>query len=197
MNTTLTAASTVVRLSFLLAVLGFLILLMFRYVGSTEEGVVGGIDIRTPAVLTGSDSWVLDASAEIELPNEMRQGLYSGVRLEFVVTFKITEQSAFLWRRTLSETTRRYTLIYYELTRHYRLVEVDTGTSRNFRSLLAALDELGELRTISVPAPEEYSDDPQAHLSVELDSGALPLPLQSLWSSTWRLSSREQVWPVF
>jgi hypothetical protein len=197
MSGALSGRTSLIRLSLLLITGVMLILGGFALFQPWLDRQGRGISIANALVNRGDARWFLNATADIELPPEIRRGLDSGVPLEFVVGFSISKPGTILWRSTLTAAEWRYTLIYYELTRHYRLVEVDTGTSRNFRSLLAALDNLGSLRSISVAAPVTDSKALLAHLRIKLDRGALPLPLQSFWSSNWRLASEEYVWPVY
>lgn len=156
-----------------------------------------GIRIVRAELSEQEHGWDLDAHVDIELTPEIRRGLYSGVPLEFVIELSITEPGPYLWHKTVASQGMQYTLIYYELTRHYRLVDVGTGSSRNFRSLLAALDELGNVRSLPIFGEPVGAESQLAHLRVRLDTGALPLPLQSLWSSNWHLVSQERTWPIY
>ena len=154
------------------------------------------------------DRLALDARAEVELPDPVRAGLDSGVPLEFVARLEVREPRA-LWPDPLRVAARwRYRLEYYELTRHYRLGSPDTDESRNYRSLLKALEALGTLRGLTVTGGEggapgdddaalpELRPGDRARLELELDTGALPLPLRPLVSSSWRVRSRPIAWRV-
>lgn len=117
----------------------------------------------------------LDAQADIVLPEEVQRGLDSGVPLEFVVELTLAEPRA-VWPDKLLATERwRYRLIYYELTRHYRINALDGTGSRNYRSLMRALDGLGSVRAALA------SLNPAGHiatLQMQLDGSRLPLPLR-------------------
>lgn len=156
------------------------------------------IQVQDARLRNGLSGLELNADADIQLSPEIRGGLDSGVPLQFIVDFKI-KQPRRLWPdKTLFAQQHRFSLIYYELTRHYRLRSLKTNESRNFRSLLAALEELGQLQGLHVnPAfsLNEYSGL-FGVLSMRLDSKALPLPLQPLLSSAWRLSSEDFAWSL-
>lgn len=154
---------------------------------------------------------LMSADAEIELPEPIRAGLGSGVPLDFILTLTFRQPRAYWFDHTLARYEHRFRLTYYELTRHYRVLSVDTGTSRNFRSLSAALEGLGTFRNLPAvtltPSGAAASDDgffePDAArssvpivaaLELRLDSKALPLPLQPLIASSWHLSSEEYQW---
>lgn len=158
-----------------------------------------------------NDHWQLTAEAFIELPEPIRVGLDSGVPLDFILTLDFRQPRSFLPDRVLASLSHRFRLSYYELTRHYRVYAVDTDSSRNFRSLSAALAGLGDIDRLPLSiTPDEDLQDEQtlserianAETSVEavldfrLDSNSLPLPLQPLIASSWRLSSKEYHWLV-
>ncbi len=196
-----------------------------------DDGHVTIDEARLTRVNAG---WQLDARAEIRLSSVMRAGLDSGVPLEFVVDIALREPRDWWFDRTVFLFERRYTLNYYELTRHYRLQSSptemikgepggrelraeagETADNRNFRSLLVALDAMGTLRGIALPAARPTRPGERrakgaggksaqgqptgpliGELAIRLDDSALPLPLQPVFSSTWRLASEEYVWPV-
>lgn len=155
----------------------------------------------------------LDARADIELPDTVRAGLDSGVPLDFVVTLDVSEPRRWWFDAHRLDARWHFRLEYYELTRHYRLADLDTGKSRNYRSLLRALDSLGTLRGLDVGAgstdpdvaraareggapPPVPAPGAEARLSMRLDIGALPLPLQPLTSSSWRVRDRAIAWRI-
>ena len=108
----------------------------------------------------------------------------------------------------LLDVERRYGLVYYELTRHYRVRSLDDGTGRNYRSLGTALDGLGRFAGIALggletsapggPGERGTTGAPPlvARLALRLDGRALPLPLQSPFGSAWRLASASHVWTL-
>lgn len=160
----------------------------------------GNIDISSASIDFDGSTGLLRADVEIVLPPEVRNGLNSGVPLEFIVELRLLRPRGWLPAATLAKFQRRYSLIYYELTRHYRVRALDTDVSRNYRSLSPALDALGELRDVMIPISKELNMDlqltSQASLGIKLDTTALPLPLQPVFSSTWRLSSKDYLWPI-
>ncbi len=158
----------------------------------------GKIDLQAASLRSTATGWDLLASADIQLSPVMRRGLNSGVPLQFIVDFRLKEPREFWFDKTVLVHQHRYSLVYYELTRHYRLQSLVSGQSRNFRSLLAALDELGRLKGVHVPKPDNFDDRVKllGALSLRLDDKALPLPLQPLLSSRWKLASEEFAWSL-
>lgn len=160
-----------------------------------ERGQIELLDARFRDVEGG---WELLANADIQLSPQMRRGLNSGVPLQFIVEVRVKSSRAYWPDPTLLVHQQRYSLIYYELTRHYRLQSLNSGQSRNFRSLLSALEELGRFNDVVIPRPTPEDDAHQliAYVSLRLDDKALPLPLQPLFSSKWKLASEDFAWSL-
>jgi len=160
----------------------------------------GEITINSASIAFDGLVASLDIDADIALPREIRAGLNSGVPLEFIVQMRFSKPRGWLPAATLAKFERRYSLIYYELTRHYRVRALDTDISRNFRSLFPALEELGDLRDVMLTLTPEQSrkleEAQHASVQIKLNSAALPLPLQPVFTSTWRLSSKDYSWPL-
>ena len=161
----------------------------------------GHILIQSSELQLMNDRWWFDYRASIDLPSDIRLGLESGVPLQFIVSLRVKKPIKFWRDETLLLAEHRIRLVYYELTRHYRIQIIGTDRGVNKRSLLSALDELGTLEmmdvTKSVQNAGTLTDSTQsriATLSIELDQRALPLPLQPLFSSDWRLASEEHIW---
>ena len=161
----------------------------------------GHILIQSAELQLMNDRWWFDYRASIDLPSDIRLGLESGVPLQFIVSLRVKKPVKFWRDETLLLAEHRIRLVYYELTRHYRIQIIGTNRGVNKRSLLSALDELGTLEmmdvTKSVQNAGTLTDSTQsriATLSIELDQRALPLPLQPLFSSDWQLASEEHIW---
>ena len=184
------------RITTLLLVCSMLAFISAAIAQSVDDS--GFIRIDSATFDDKADAWLLNVDAEVQLSPTMRQGLNNGVPLQFIVEVNIKEPRRFWLDKTLQTFQYRYTLIYYELTRHYRLQSMDGNDSHNFRSLIEALDELGRIQNLTVLKPDLYhsSESPIAELSFQLDSKALPLPLQPLISSDWRLASEEYAWSL-
>jgi len=178
-----------------------------------QEQNAGYINIDSARLSESGNGWLLSANADIQLTPRIRQGLDSGVPLQFIVDFRIKQPRPLWPDKTVLAIQQRYRLIYYVLTRHYRLQRIDSvpgssvasrnqestiDNSQNFRSLLTALNSLGRVDGIQVVKPDgiEHSGALYGELSLRLDDKALPLPLQSLFSSAWKLASEDYAWPI-
>ena len=183
------------------AVIGVVVVSGLSALSRMSTTTSGHILIQSADLQKIDDRWWFDYRASIDLPADIRLGLESGVPLQFIVSLRVKKPTKFWRDEILVLTQYRVRLVYYELTRHYRIQFVGTDRSVNKRSLLSALDELGTLQMMDVTASVKNATaladstlSRVATLSIELDQRALPLPLQPLFSSDWRLSSEEFVW---
>lgn len=148
----------------------------------------------------GDNQYVLSANAVIELNPTIERGLASGVPLYFNAKLEISHPNRWWIDTTVYSQSSRYSLVYYELTRHYRVTAIGQAESRNFRSLLDALDYLGELRNVPVHLTDALREDRSymAILNLTLDQKSLPLALQPFVfvGSAWRLQSEDYSWQI-
>lgn len=190
-----------------LIVLIAILVLLAGVVTVSTKGLIGKAsdtgDIVLSEVVLRQDAGqlLLDARADFQLPSTVRSGLDNGVPLNFVMTLRLFQQRRFWFDKTLAQHQQRYSINYYELTRHYRVQSLNTDTSRNYRSLSSALDGLGQINALLVTLDNALGDTLDsasllASLNFRLDTRKLPLPLQPLMASSWRLASKEVVWPV-
>ncbi len=171
----------------------------------------GYINIESASFERSEAGIKLDAVAELNLSREIRLGLDSGVPLQFILQLRILKSRRFLPDAVFLGVQKRYTLTYYELTRHYRVQSIDTLESHNYRSLFAALTAMGNLESVEFRVPEpkyarlgrilkplEGQDNARHYgeLTFKLDSKALPLPLQPVITKAWRLASKEYLWQL-
>lgn len=143
---------------------------------------------------------ILDATASIELNPSIESGLSSGVPLYFNATIEISRSNRWWPDTTLHKQVRRYSLVYYVLTRHYRVSWLDESRSRNFRSLLDALESIGMMRDLPLQLDEalQPGETYRARVNLALDQNALPLALRpvAFVNSAWRLESEEFQWQI-
>lgn len=164
------------------------------------EAALAAIKYSQARLVEREQQLLLDASANIELNPSIESGLASGVPLYFNAILEIKQSNPFWLDTTVHKQVYRYSLVYYELTRHYRVSWLDEARSRNFRSLLDALASIGSVRRLPVLATQELSESQTYHatLRLALDQNALPLALRPLAfvNSGWRLKSEEYQWQI-
>ncbi len=185
--------------SLLVLLLGASVFWKFWKAASNAED--NGITLSDMQVEVEKQQLHLSADARITLPATVEAGLDNGVPLTFVLSLQVLQPRTWWLDRTIVDVQRRYTLTYYELTRHYRVRTLETDVNRNFRSLSSALAGLGELSPASFELDTQQlrsmaSDDILAILDMSLLQSALPLPLQPIIRSSWSLKSPEYRWSV-
>ena len=176
---------------------------------SRDHGQPGSIVLSDVTLIQDRGELYLDVKADIDLPVTIRAGLDNGVPLIFELALRFFEPSTYWFDTELATIERRFSLTYYELTRHYRVKSINTNTSRNFRSLSAALRGLGSIERLPLNIDQhqmtlsndaivfaEGDGELFAALDFRLDSRSLPLPLQPVITSSWRLASKEVLWSV-
>lgn len=176
------------------------LLSLYRPQTPTEQ-TAENIQISSMQLLHDESGLQLQADARLRLPRTVQAGLDSGVPLTFVLDLQVVKPQQWWPDKTLLVHKTHYKLTYYELTRHYRVDALEQDTSRNYRSLSAALSGLGRLGRISIELDNEQQlslsqSGLEAILAMRLLESALPLPLQPIFRSSWSLSSEEYRWPV-
>lgn len=144
------------------------------------------------------NTYYLDSFARLELGDAPVKALANGVGLYFLVEIAVHKNRRWWIDTPVIERRLRYKLYYYDLTRHYRVENVQTGKSSNYRSLAAALRKLGSLNQFALmPVNKvDIKDSYTASIRVELDRTRLPGPLmaQALVSKDWQLESEVFRW---
>lgn len=173
---------------------------LFVFMLYCSSAGAGSIEFSFVTVRLTDHQYFLNAQASIELNTTIEAGLQSGVPLYFDVDGKVLEVRDFLWDKAIFSFNRRYSLVYYELTRHYRVNAVGENITKNFRSLFDALEYLGSIRNLRIVSKHLLNDSYQyrGEIVFSLDTAALPLQLtpQTLVSSAWRLRSEDYNWQI-
>jgi len=144
--------------------------------------------------------YYLDAFARLQIGKEPERALLNGVELHFLVEVLVQRKRRWWIDTPILERRLRYKLYFYDLTRHYRIDNLQTGESANYRSLPAALRFLGQINRYalielqSLKASANYS----ASISILLDNTRLPGPLaaRAMVSRDWTLQSEEFKWSL-
>jgi len=160
----------------------------------------GTMRYESAGTYVSSDMYYLDAFARVELGREPVQALENGVELNFLVQLAVHKKRRWWIDTPVLERRLRYTLDYYELTQHYRVIDTQTGTSENFRSVAAALRELGSLTRYALIPANRINDRRRyvASIKLALDITRLPGPLmgQAIRSREWQLKTEEFQWSL-
>lgn len=143
-------------------------------------------------------TYFLDSFASVDLGREPVQALVNGVNLHFLVEVAVHKKRKWWIDTPVLERRLRYKLYYYDLTMHYRVEDLQSGDSSNFRSLAAALRKLGSLSQFALIPADRLNSSRRyaASIRLELDHTRLPGPLQAqaLVSRGWQLESEVFRW---
>lgn len=146
------------------------------------------------------DVYLLNASADILLPDEPKQALESGVPLVFVVEIELQRTRKWLPNAVQHLVEQRYRLSFHGLSRSYRVENLNTGVRDSFRSLASALWHIGTLHDFPLidRVLLRESRNYLGAIRYYLDLSELPLPLrpQAYLSSQWRFESEVLTWSI-
>jgi len=144
--------------------------------------------------------YYLDAFALVDLGEEPERALMNGVELFFLVEVVVERQRRWWIDTPVLQRRLRYKLYFYELTRHYRVDNLQTGESENYRSLTAALRYLGQINRYALIEASNIKRYRRyrARISVSLDNTKLPGPLaaRAMVSRDWNLQSEVFKWSL-
>lgn len=145
-------------------------------------------------------TYYLDSFARLDLGAGHQQALANGVSLFFLVEVSVYQHRKWWIDTPVLERRLRYKLFYYDLTMHYRVEDLQTGESSNYRSLAAALRHLGSLNQFALISASEIKNSRSytASIRLELDQTRLPGPLQAqaFVSGEWQLESEVFRWSL-
>lgn len=144
--------------------------------------------------------YLLDADTRVDIRERPAEALEKGVSLYFNLYIDVVRQRTWWPDSTVRSITKRYRLFYFELTRHYRVTEIFSGESHNFRILDGALEQLGKIRKLPLISEKSVGGSTRyrVEMQVELDISELPAPLQLQAYTTrrWLLKSDRAAWPL-
>lgn len=143
----------------------------------------------------------LSATADIRLPNAVRDALEKGVGLIFVTTIQVRkEQYPLLPAKRMSELKIKRRLSYHALTKRFTVDDLTFKKRESFSSLLRALTYLGKYRDVSVISESLVKEetDVSIRIRVALTREELPVPLRlkSYWPGSWYLFSDWYEWSL-
>lgn len=143
-------------------------------------------------------TYYLDSFARLDLGDAAEAALANGVNLFFLVEVAVHRERKWWIDTPVLERRLRYKLYYYDLTLHYRVEDLQTGDSTNYRSLAAALRKLGKIDKFALIPQSRLRNGRRysASIRLALDYTRLPGPLQAqaLVSREWQLESEEFRW---
>lgn len=137
-------------------------------------------------------SHCLDAGIDYRLAQTLYQALHDGIALEMQTDVAVYRPRRLFWDKLIATQRLRYRLEYQVLSKRYRLsMPAGHGGRLRFASLEAALDELGRIRGLALPADAGIRGGDYVRIRSRLNVEALPSPLRPVayLQDRWRLES--------
>jgi hypothetical protein len=146
------------------------------------------------------DVYELTADVVFTLPDEARKGIEAGLGLRVVYEILLSRVRGYWPDATIAELEQAYELTYHALSQRYLLRNLNTGEQRDFGSLQAALEQLGDVRGLPVIDADLVNGDSryEVNLRAVVDMSTAPAALQWLlfWTDDWSAASEWFTWPL-
>lgn len=144
----------------------------------------------------------LDARVHYEFSDAMRDALYNGVALSFVLDIELFRSRDYIWDEAVTSLHQRYYLSHQPLTRNFLVSNANSGAQHILPTLEVALSVMGTV--VRLPLIDSNLLDDQANyygrLRARLDSDELPIPLRLqtylYLAPEWRLTSDWYPWTL-
>jgi Domain of unknown function (DUF4390) len=147
-----------------------------------------------------AESTAATAEVVITLPEEARKGIEAGLALRLAYEIVLSRVRGYWPDATIAELEQAYELTYHALSQRYLLRNLNTGEQRDFGSLQAALEQLGDVRGLPVIDADLVNGDSryEVNLRAVVDMSTAPAALQWLlfWTDDWSASSEWFTWPL-
>ncbi|MCG6871641.1 MAG: DUF4390 domain-containing protein [Gammaproteobacteria bacterium] len=158
-----------------------------------------GFTFREGQVRQEADRLVVNARLDLQLSDASAEALDRGIPLEILFEFRLLKPRWWIvWDKLLKEWTLRARLEFHALSNLYLVTLPNDSEARAFPSRADALDYLGTLSHISLPAPAAGEDRFDLALRARIDVDALPAALRPMayTLSGWRLKSKWKKWAL-
>lgn len=135
----------------------------------------------------------LDATIEYHLGETLYEALHNGIPLTVQTDVVLCRPRVLLWDKVVTTQRLRHRLEYQVLSKRYRLLALDDRNRMlRFASLKVALEEIGRIRELALPANVDADAGDYVRIRSSLDTKALPNPLKptAYLQDQWRLASR-------
>lgn len=173
-------------------------LLLFASASLKAEESSGHFEVLFAELTLDKEVYRLDAGFDLQLSDQLREALHSGVTLTFKVEMEVGRERAWIWDATVAEVSQEYRVRYIDLSGQYELYNANSGLRFNlptYELLMAVLGNLSNFPLIDAALLDAESSY-WARLRVSVDTESLPTPLRLMAyvSSGWRLQSDWFTW---
>lgn len=142
----------------------------------------------------------LGAHIEFDFNETLEDALHNGVPLLIELRIEVLRERQWLWPELVAELRQRFKLEYHALSRRYLVKNFSTGGQHSFRTMLDALNYIGNIYDLPLIDAQLLKEDQQysVRMRADIDVEALPTPVR-LWAylgSEWSLKSKWFRWPL-
>jgi hypothetical protein len=141
----------------------------------------------------------LNARIDFRFSEAAMSALENGVPLLILFDIQV-KQERWYWNKTVADLEQGYLLLYHALSEKYILQNLNSGAQEHYRSLDAALADLGQIKHLPLIDAKLLETDSTyfVRLRAHLDIESLPAPMRPLAyiSSDWDLDSDWYKWPL-
>lgn len=174
-----------------------LLIIPIRLPAADESGAFKVTEIRTEK---GDESYLLNASVDINLNTGPKEALENGVPLVFELQIQTLEKHVWLWDIVVAEYKQVRQVQLHALSRTYLVKDLGTGAQRSYVKLDDALQAAGFVHNLPVLDYGLMQEDQSysVRLRGSLDIEALPTPVRLLAyvSSSWDMDSEWYQWQL-
>lgn len=156
-----------------------------------------GIKLRKVQMESVEPAWVVNASFQIDLPQELEEAVKKGLTFHFVTEFNVSQGRWYWFDEKPIQAQKNMTLSYQPLTQQYRIS--GGGLTLSSFTLSEALIQIGTIGGWQVGdlSVLDIGKTYQAEIRMRLDLARLPKPFQinALNAKEWNLSSERYRFP--
>lgn len=150
-----------------------------------------GIRLRQMQFEPLENSWTVNASFQIDLPNELAEAVQKGIIFHFVTEFNVTRGRWYWLEEKPIQAIKNIRLSYQPLTQQYRVSVGGLSVSSN--TIEEALIQVGSIGGWQVAELSALTNnrDYEGHIRMRLDLSQLPKPFQinALNAREWNIAS--------
>jgi len=158
-----------------------------------------GFSVRSGQVRQEAERLVVNAELDLQLSDAAAEALDRGIPLEILFEFRLIRPRWWIiWDKVIKEWILRARLEFHALSNLYLVLLPNDTEARTFPSRADALEYLGTLSRISLPAPPDDGGNYVLAMRARIDTRALPDPLRPIAFALpgWRLKSKWKRWEL-
>lgn len=159
-----------------------------------------GLSLRDVEIAVDEGVYELDARLDIDLPNDARRAVESGLTLRLHYEIVIDRERRYMPDAEMAALVQRYEVNYHALSQRWLVRNLNAGEQSDFGTLDAALARVSELRGLPILDISLLSPGPryQGRIRAVLDLNTAPDAFGWLlfWADDWSAESEWKTWTL-